>query len=67
MKCRVCGSEFEKEHNWGYHGYAVCPLCARKMTERDWDRLMENAETCVVCGEQIPEGRQVCKICEVIQ
>ena len=25
----------------------------------------ENADHCVICGEVIPEGRQVCPICEV--
>lgn len=27
-------------------------------------RLAERGETCVVCGEIIPEGRQVCPKCE---
>ena len=25
----------------------------------------ENTETCVACGEIIPEGRQVCPYCEI--
>ena len=25
-----------------------------------------NAERCIICGEEIPEGRQVCIVCEKI-
>ena len=28
------------------------------------EQYTENAEHCVVCGDVIPEGRQVCYICE---
>ena len=44
MKCQVCGEIFDKEHNWGHHGYAVCPLCARTMTDKDWDKLLDSQE-----------------------
>lgn len=27
-------------------------------------RMAENTETCVCCGAEIPEGRQVCPACE---
>ena len=30
-------------------------------------RLEEATETCVVCGEIIPEGRQVCPKCEEVK
>lgn len=38
---------------------------------RSFDRMIEdrrsvnNAEHCIVCGEIIPEGRQICKDCEI--
>ena len=32
--------------------------------ETDWDYILEDTNRCVVCGECIPEGRQVCKKCE---
>lgn len=53
MVCQVCGCEFDKAHNWGHHGYAVCPLCARTMTDNDWDNLVETQKPIV--REQIYE------------
>ena len=35
----------------------------KKLTRLE-KRLEEAAETCVVCGDVIPEGRQVCPRCE---
>ena len=57
MNCQVCGEIFDKAHNWGYYGYAVCPLCARKMTEKDWDDLMDDQEP--MAKEQINEAKSV--------
>lgn len=40
----------------------------RKLLHRDLHfklgEMRENAETCVCCGAEIPEGRQVCPACE---
>ena len=34
-----------------------------KEVEIAYDSVYENAEHCVICGQVIPEGRQVCIIC----
>lgn len=34
----------------------------RRIDER---RTPDNAEHCIACGEIIPEGRQICKDCEI--
>ncbi len=63
-KCKKCGEEVA--NNWGDSKNPICHLCGRKMTEKDWDVLIEkNTEACVCCGAAIPEGRQICKKCEV--
>lgn len=64
QKCRMCGGNVE--YNWGDEIYPVCHLCARTMNENDWDRLYQmGAETCEICGDFIPDGRTICKKCEV--
>lgn len=44
MRCMKCFKRFDKETNWGYAKYPVCPLCAVMMTDRDWDKLMDESE-----------------------
>ena len=34
-----------------------------KEVEQAYDSVYDNAEHCVCCGRDIPEGRQVCVIC----
>ena len=39
----------------------------RNILDQDRQRsqsVSRNTETCVCCGEEIPEGRQVCPACE---
>lgn len=40
------------------HVSPYCPNCGAKMDGA------QNIETCICCGETIPEGRQVCPKCE---
>ena len=35
--------------------------------EQKAEALWNGAETCVCCGAAIPDGRQVCKKCEVMR
>ena len=49
--CSVCDAS-NKQYKPPY-----CPHCGAMMDG-------ENAEHCVSCGENIPEGRQVCPACE---
>lgn len=37
---------------------------ADELQEAEYRRWAENTETCVCCGAEIPEGRQVCPRCE---
>lgn len=65
MICKKCGKVIEEGRNWGDKKNPICPLCGRTMNEKAWERLSdENNDTCVSCGEIIPEGRQICKKCE---
>lgn len=58
--CPVCGKTFIPAplHNYKIqHNKRVCSYkCLRK-----WE---SGVNTCVCCGEIIPEGRQVCPKCE---
>jgi hypothetical protein len=53
-KCPICGCR----RLWHTKDIAFCPDCGQKL---DWNT---NDNTCVCCGEIIPEGRQVCPKCE---
>lgn len=37
---------------------------SRREEREELEKKISNADTCVVCGAIIPEGRQVCPICE---
>lgn len=45
-----------------------CPNCGARMdgdkAERTGRSEANGTETCVCCGAEIPEGRQVCPVCE---
>lgn len=49
--CTNCRTAQNKTSNY-------CPHCGARMD------TTQNIETCLFCGEIIPEGRQVCPICE---
>lgn len=49
--------------NMGLHGYVVRDFVI-DLIENFPTSQISNAETCVACGEVIPEGRQVCPNCE---
>ena len=34
------------------------------LSENNWVNVMNNVDTCIMCGVIIPEGRQVCLHCE---
>ena len=52
------------------HVYGDGKYCSSYACTECWNREMEvsrpasNAETCICCGAEIPEGRQVCPACE---
>lgn len=56
-KCSCCGFSFCDILN-SYELYKLCPSCGARMD------ATQNIETCICCGETIPEGRQVCPKCE---
>lgn len=56
--CSVCGIGFLDDK--GLEKLHYCPHCGAKMDLPQ----QSNADRCVLCGEIVPEGRQVCKKCE---
>ena len=62
MKCHarspVVGISMDKNQ------YNERELCESQVTEAWNRRKFQNTETCVCCGTEIPEGRQVCPACE---
>lgn len=54
--CSECG---ENDCKTNY-----CRKCGVKFTSHGAIIIKRNTETCVSCGEIIPEGRQVCPKCE---
>lgn len=64
MKCKKCGEEVA--YNWGDKKNPICHLCGRTLTENEWEKIINRDDNaCVCCGELVPEGRQICKNCEV--
>lgn len=69
-----CGTVFQPE--WGDEFYFAdlgfvgvfarirCPLCRRLCIAEIEKEKATPPEKCVVCGDIIPEGRQVCPNCE---
>ena len=67
------------ERYWGYARQACCDAIAflreqheelvRLQRSKNWaPRVREkamSADCCVICGEYVPEGRQVCPTCEM--
>lgn len=60
--CSCCRSEYyigDLQALEGDNGFVMyCPNCGARMD------ATQNIETCICCGETIPEGRQVCPKCE---
>lgn len=52
FKCSNCGTRSAEQTRY-------CSFCGAKM-----DKISENVNRCVVCGDVIPEGRMVCGMCE---
>ena len=77
IKCDICGCEYEFDGNPSeittqklyYLGktdnrlYLDCPICGERNILIFKEKHV-NSNTCVICGAEIPEGRQVCPICE---
>ena len=58
--CSVCGGTvLGRTDRTGWADSAFCGYCGAKM-----DGQPRNADTCVCCGDTIPEGRQTCPNCE---
>lgn len=77
--CNYCGDVFEVRElisgKNGVHQITACKKCADKYSAEitvapdEAAKLFESLKlpsenTCVCCGEVIPEGRQVCAVCE---
>lgn len=64
FKCMICGrvDELDKSINDPRYGL-VCENCHKEVDDRPV-KFPHSENTCVCCGEVIPEGRQVCAICE---
>lgn len=60
--CSCCHSEYyigDLQNLEGDNDFVMyCPNCGARMDGA------QNIETCICCGEIIPEGRQVCPKCE---
>ncbi len=65
---RVSKDEYEiifKTDKWS--DYTEVQEVIRNILDQDRNRsqsVSRNTETCVCCGAEIPEGRQVCPVCE---
>lgn len=55
--------EYFKDINYAYNDSTRYDTLERMLSELEGEK-MGNEERCVICGEIIPEGRQVCPICE---
>lgn len=42
-----------------------CPFCGRNLSALYLIEEAKNEDGCVCCGETVPEGRQICKKCEL--
>lgn len=63
FKCAICGASRERYLMTDSSEYGlICAKCNHTATNVPSTPPSEN--TCVCCGEIIPEGRQVCAICE---
>ncbi len=63
FKCSSCGKVSYSSADLDRQTSPDCPFCKagkQYMTEE----VMKNCETCVCCGEYVPEGRMVCIRCE---
>lgn len=66
-KCAYCGkiiirrSFADYTYKRGTHVY-----CGWNCYRKDDVTVPKNTNTCVCCGKEIPEGRQVCKDCEQV-
>lgn len=60
-------AEFKKKwfNNRGVRVRAIVDEALKQCKEEIYETFGFGAEKCVVCGESIPEGRQVCPNCEV--
>ena len=47
-----------------YDVYIEAKKHLAELKKRYTEQVIDNAERCIVCGEVIPEGRQVCPMCE---
>ncbi len=60
--CKACGSicyssaELERQSNPG------CICCGAD--KQQMEETILNSDTCVCCGDYVPEGRMVCSQCE---
>ena len=63
---RVSKDEYEiifKTDKWS--DYTEIQEAIRGIIDRNRSQnILRNTETCVCCGAEIPEGRQVCPACE---
>lgn len=63
---RVSKNDYEitfKTNNWS--DYTEIQEAIRGIIDRNRSQsILRNTETCVCCGAEIPEGRQVCPACE---
>lgn len=63
---RVSKDEYEiifKTDKWS--DYTEIQEAIRGIIDRNRSQsISRNTETCVCCGAEIPEGRQVCPVCE---
>jgi len=56
----------DEPHDRAFAWNILCCIwtCQNKPTLNDYGKITENADSCPVCGDVIPEGRQTCPTCE---
>ncbi|MGD9567544.1 MAG: hypothetical protein AB7V48_04380 [Sedimentibacter sp.] len=63
FKCSKCGKTSYSSTDLDKQINPNCPYCNadKKYTNVE---IIKNCDTCVICGDYVPEGRMVCIQCE---
>lgn len=63
FKCSSCGKVSFSSADLDRQTNPSCPYCGADKQHMS-EVVLKNCDTCVCCGDYIPEGRMVCLQCE---
>lgn len=63
FKCSKCSEISYSSADIEHQKNTRCPYCG---TDKQYmtEEVMKNCDTCVCCGDYVPEGRMACSQCE---